>query len=114
MTRNTDSGAVVVTGASGGIGRATASAFGAREAPGWPCWPEVKAAWPGPRADDRRRPGEPRCPIAVDVATTPTRWTRAARIEEAELGPDRRLGQRRVHLGVRAVLARSTRRSSGG
>ena len=38
---------VVVTGASGGIGRAVATAFGARGARSR-CWPAARKDWPGP------------------------------------------------------------------
>lgn len=42
---------VVVTGASAGVGRATARALATR----WPCWPEARRGWPQPRRRSRGR-----------------------------------------------------------
>ena len=49
--------------------------------------------------------------IPVDVADADAVFAAAERVE-AELRPDRRLGERRVHVGVRAVLRRSRPRST--
>ena len=91
---------IVVTGASGGIGRASATAFGARGA-------TVALRRPrreGPRrrrrggragrrhrARDRRRRGRPGPGV------------RGRRAGRGRHRPDRRVGQRRVHLRVRPV-----------
>ena len=92
---------VVVTGASAGIGRAVATAFGAR------------GATVGLIARGRGRPGRSRpqdveqaggtaVVLPADVAD-PDQVVAAVERMEAEVRPDRRVGERRVHLGVRAV-----------
>ena len=92
---------VVVTGASGGIGRAVAQRVrrprGHRRA-GGPRRGGLDGRGRGRRAGRRHRAR--RCP--ADVADADAVFAAADQVE-TELGPDRRLGQRRVHLGVRPV-----------
>ena len=101
---------VVVTGASGGIGRATAIAFGAG-APRWRCSPAGRRA---SRAPPRRsRPPAAARSSFPSTSPTPTRST-GGRQRGGAARADRRLGQRRLHLGVRAVRRDRRRRSSSG
>ena len=101
---------VVVTGASGGIGRATAPQFGAR---GAAVALLARGRGAASRAPPRRceAPAAARSSIPVDVADADAVDDAAATVEERARA-DRRLGQRRVHLGVRAVPRDRARRSS--
>ncbi len=96
---------VVVTGASGGIGRATALAFAERGAT-WPCWPAARKGLAG-AVRDVEPAGGMALPIPTDVAdqdqvTPPPTGSKRS-------GPDRRLGQRGLHVGLRPVRGHRAR-----
>ena len=91
---------VVITGASAGIARATAVQFAARGA-NVALLARGRAGLEAAAKDVQNAGGTPLV-IPTDVADV-EQVERAADRVEAELGPDRRVGERRVHLRVRPV-----------
>ena len=101
MTQHAQQQVVVVTGASGGIGRATAIAFGARGA-AVALLARGESGLHG-AAKEVEAAGGRALVVPVDVADADAVERAAATVEDAARA-DRRLGQRRLLLGVRAVL----------
>ena len=101
---------IVVTGSSGGIGRASAIAFAAR---GDTVVLVARGAkgLAGAAAQVERAGGTAHI-MPADVAD-PDQVFAAAEQRRGRHRPDRRVGQRRVHLGVRPVRPDHPRPSTG-
>ena len=91
---------VAITGASGGIGRATAREF-ARRGDAVALIARGTAGLEAAAEEVRELGGRPLV-VPADVADADAVEAAVERVEQ-ELGTHRRLGQRRVHLGVRPV-----------
>ena len=73
-------------------------------ATGWPCSPGAR--WPRRRRRGDQAEGGTALPIRADMADYAARGS-GGRADRARTRPDRRLGQRALQLGVRAVRPRS-------